>query len=526
MTTVTRLEDLHLHRLQLFAYCSIGQTLLQKNLVQQTIECDLSTNPDPFIALSEILEQKKDQLKKLNNLFVNTSTKELIYKDYDRDELNPSINIFKLDISSLVELLTGIDSFKTSPKHIKGVKCKGQKENCSSHDVCCRFCELCLQCFLSNCEHHTVEKLVLYSEWTKDSVCAFLEIKVNINLMLSIRNATMHLTNEECVNLDSSNFQSSELPGINNWNDLKTITTKVLRSMAQFLFYSYITDIDLNLFEKNAEEIGEMVEKEELLKIFEKRIQVFVVFKRQLEIEENQDHCREQVQRLHLDTDRQSTLHIQFLFPGNVDYDLDCELALNISQLMKSRMKILFNDHLHLINNGLVSRDISNTKKLFYVQFNFEAVAPESNDLSAVYDESTSEKSIELWERLSEILQDVIPNLGKIARVFWQFGTIVINFALNKLYGSYWETEGIEKIANSLTVICSKLNEHYTDCLVFSCEVIPIKKTCDGLKTLSFEIVSDGWSDQNMKVSAKENLSRLGPFMGFNSEKFGKFLIF
>ena len=73
MTTPTRLEDLHLHRLQLFAYCSIGQTLLQKTLIKQTLECSLSTNFDPYIALSEILEKKK----KLNNIFVNTSSKEL-----------------------------------------------------------------------------------------------------------------------------------------------------------------------------------------------------------------------------------------------------------------------------------------------------------------------------------------------------------------------------------------------------------------------------------------------------------------
>ena len=79
MTTPTRLEDLHLHRLQLlaFAYCSIGQTLLQKTLIKQTLKCSLSTNSDPYIALSEILEKNKNQLKKLNNIFVNTSSKEL-----------------------------------------------------------------------------------------------------------------------------------------------------------------------------------------------------------------------------------------------------------------------------------------------------------------------------------------------------------------------------------------------------------------------------------------------------------------
>ena len=75
---IGRLEDLHLHRLQLFAYCSIGQTLLQKTLIEKTLRVNpSSTNPDPYIRLSEVLEQNKDQLKKLNNIFVNPPSKKL-----------------------------------------------------------------------------------------------------------------------------------------------------------------------------------------------------------------------------------------------------------------------------------------------------------------------------------------------------------------------------------------------------------------------------------------------------------------
>ena len=60
MGTITRLKDLHLHRLQLFTYCSIGQSLLQKFLIEETLKCGLSTKTDPFEALSDIFGYKKD----------------------------------------------------------------------------------------------------------------------------------------------------------------------------------------------------------------------------------------------------------------------------------------------------------------------------------------------------------------------------------------------------------------------------------------------------------------------------------
>ena len=240
------MKDLHLHRLQLFTYCSIGQSLLQKFMIEETLKCGLSTKTDPFEALSDIFGYKKDQLKKLNNIFVNTSVKDLIYKDFENDLFNPSIDIFKLDISTLVELLTGIDAFRTSPKHTNnGVPCKGKHQSfcckaCNSsqvfhkckkcgkskckgkkccytnaskcnhpcqkcaipqsvckHDskVCCATCKLCLNCCLRLSGQSTMTDLILsFGLRHNKSLCDLRKVKTSVGLLLKLRNLTMHST--------------------------------------------------------------------------------------------------------------------------------------------------------------------------------------------------------------------------------------------------------------------------------------------------------------------------------------------
>ena len=546
MTTPTRLEDLHLHRLQLFAYCSIGQTLLQKTLIKQTFECGLSTNCDPYIMLSEILEKKKDQLKKLNNIFVNTSSKELIYKDYDRDELNPSINIFKLDTSSLVELLNGIDAFETSPKHTHpGIQCNDQNHQqfccveCSPNDkgkdfhkckkcnkikctgnrccetnskkcnhdclkcgtkeffckknnkVCCAKCKLCLNCFLKSQNQPTEIELVRSRDWSKG--CSIRKIKISINLMSTIRNLTMHLTNEQCVDLDASKFQSDDLPGINNWNDLNTVITNVLNKLINNVGYRYISTVDSIKIQKSTKDIGNMTDKEELLRIYEEKIRTFGTFEHLLEIKENLQQLNESFQQLQL---KNLAFHVQFLFHENVNYNMDCDLASDIRNHMESWIKILFNGCYQLIDNGLVSTETSNTKNI-RVEFQIEATSPESNDLH-VYKKGDSTESKELWKNISDCLKDQIPNLENVERVFWELGSIIIGVVLYKKQGAHWTKEEFEMTRKCLPNICSELNKTFAGCFVFSCEVIPIEENDNQLKTLSFEIVSDGEVGEDM----------------------------
>ena len=284
MTTIKRLGDLHLHRLQLYAYCNFGQTLLQKLLIKETLECGVSTKPDPDEALSEVLEKKKDQLKEVNNIFVSSSTRDLIYEDIGNDKLKTSINIFKLDTCALVKLLSKIDVFQTSYKHTpSSVQCKGKNHFCcdtcdhrcnrcnknecldgecclttlkkcdhacskcgtkkfvcnNNSKVCCRRCEFCLNCHLSSKKQPTVEELVRSGKW--EAICRTQKLKISVNMLSKIRNLTMHLTNEKCSELDASRFSSSDYPGFKNWNDLNTIITEVLEFVLRYVCDSYMT---------------------------------------------------------------------------------------------------------------------------------------------------------------------------------------------------------------------------------------------------------------------------------------------
>ena len=539
MTTIKKLEDLHLHRLQLFAYCSIGQTLLQKFLIKETL--GLSNNRDPCEALSEVLGQNKDQLKNLKNIFVSSSTTDLIYEDIKNVKLKPSINILKLDTSALVELLSRIDVFKTSYKYTHDVKCKGKKHSCcnkcchkcthcdkndcaggkcclatlkcdhacsncgtkrfvckNNAKVCCGECKLCLGCYLSSTKQPTVEKLVRSGKL--GTICQTQKLKISVNMLSKIRNLTMHLTNEECSELDASHFSSSDFPGFNNWNNLNTIITEVLKVVLQYVCPSTTMEEDI----KGIEDIEKLTDKEELLRIYEEKIRIFGTFEHLLEIKEDLKQIGESVQRLHLENKR-LTFHVEFFFNENLKYNLDCEVAINIREVMKSRIKILFEDRYKLIDNGLVANQSSNTQTIT-LEFQVKATS-EANDLS-VYEENGSEQSKELWKNIYDCIKDKIPNLDKVERTWWKLGSVIIGVALYKSHGSYWSKEERESIDKLLPVICFKLNKQYTRRLIFSCQVIPIQDGHDDLKTLSFEIVSDD-TDKDKDQAVKGLLTRV-----------------
>ena len=572
-TTTTRLADLHLHRLQLFAYCSIGQTLLQRALIKQTLECGLSKNPDPYIALSEILNLNKEQLKKLkNNLTVNNSSKRLIYKDCDLDELNPSINIYKLDTCSTIELLNGIDVFKISPKHFQaGIQClfgqnreesccggcssteKCTKPECKVNNKCCELknsrkfeecyaylkcgtneftccnknnkvncasCTLCLHCYLRFQNKPTVLELIRTGDWLRIPYCQTRKIKISIYFMSIIRNLTMRSTNEECAKLDASKFQSCDLPGINNWCDLNTIIAKFFKNVNELSGFPLD---DRERMRKDIDKIGKMADKEQLLKLYKNKIRTFGVSEHLFDSLEQQQPKKsiQQLQRL--------AFHVQFYFLENTSYDLDCELAIKIRHYMASKIKIVFYERYLLIDNGLLPTTETSTAMEIRLKFQIEAIdtPPKSNDFLTVHEKSNSKDSNELWRNIYNcIIKDgLIPNLRGVERVFWQLGSLlVISVVLYKhQQGVCWTNEEFEMIDKKcLPSICSKLNEQYSDCLVFSCDVIPIEEIVDELKTLSFEIVSneeeveDDIEDVVLAEILKDDFSYLFNFFNFH----------
>ena len=538
MAISRRLEDLHINRLQLFAYCSIGQTLLQKCLIEETLNCGLSANTNPFEALSEIFGFKKDQLKKLNNIFVNTSIKDLIYKDFDQDLFNPSINIFKLDISTLMELLTGIDAFRTSPKYAHGIQCKGQNhqsscckdcthkctncgkmkckggkcckanlkkcnhpcQKCSISDsickhnykVCCAACRLCLSCCLHLAKQNTVDDLIVNVGFGTKSLCSLFEIKVCVSLLLKLRNLTMHSTD---TNFSAISIDLVDFPGVNDWKDLNTIICKVLNLMLKEIDPSIITSFDRARIAKDILDISKMVDKEELLRKYEQKIQTFGTFEHLFEIKTDLKQLDQSIQRLYSERQR-LTFHVEFFFGENVNYDLDCKLAKNIKQVMKSKIKILFNDEYNLIANGLVTKDISTVHSLT-LKFKITASSQDATDFS-VYEEDDTPESIDLWNNISNVVMKEIPDLKEARRIYWELGSIIIGVALQKKVGLSWSSKDYDPIATQhLPFICYKLNKQYKGLLHFSSKAIPIAKTSNSIKTLYFEIVSN--SNTNYK---------------------------
>ena len=446
-----------------------------------------------------------------------------------------------LDTCALVELLSGIDCFHTSRKHAQGVQCKGQnhQESCckecgsskgkfhtcskcnkikcnggkccqtnskkcdhpcpkckiiepickNNYKACCKICKNCSNCYLL-VKQKPIEELVRSGDWIKYPCCTTRNLKISINLLSKLRNLTMHLTNEECLDLDASRFDSSDFPGVNNWNDLNTIISEVLKFLVRYLSYNtppFLTIVEMDRINKDIKDIGKITDKEQLLRVYEEKILNFGIYEHLFEINKDLKQLDESMQRLNLENKR-LTFHVKFIFGEDIDYDLDCELAEQIEKLLEARIKIVSNNRCELIANGLVEEPISNAEAI-KLEFQIKATTLETN--LSVYEKSKSEQSKKLWNEILECILEEIPNIAAAKRTYWKLGSIIIGVQLHKSSGVFWSKEERESIAKLLPVICSKLNKQYAECLFFSCQVIPIPIQ-DGhnyLKTLSFEIV-------------------------------------
>ena len=240
---------LHLHHLQLFGICSIGQYALQQLLMDFSLAAHPSS-PNSFEALSQILTLHKDKVKKFSSIFTTPTVRDAIYQDVSKDIFHPSIPIDRLDINSLMEILRGIKDFPSAnPSHHAGwtcsdtsnhmskccvncehkcpscgkeqckkniccdakkkcahkcISCKSEQYDCIENKyVCCSSCSTCLSCVLR--KHSLTSWDELYERCvgrTISGICDSLKLRLSLKVISMFRNIAMHLTNAKCNDMD------------------------------------------------------------------------------------------------------------------------------------------------------------------------------------------------------------------------------------------------------------------------------------------------------------------------------------
>ena len=243
-----------MHELQIRISCSLGicQEILSDLLSMLAVQhIDAITKTDPNQALSEIFQANPKVLTIIRSLFYPCNHEKIFTST---NTIKSRINISKLDITLIVDILTSVKGFPTY-KHMKNLgKCKGADH--LVYGKCCIYCNHECQnckrnpcrkkCCLSGddrpcnhkCQDGTCQQR--YKDCRFDSMtccstcqlcsfcgskngitqCDMLKLKKDIICFKMLRNAAAHTNEKELKHFEENKFVFVDFPGCIDWESL------------------------------------------------------------------------------------------------------------------------------------------------------------------------------------------------------------------------------------------------------------------------------------------------------------------
>uniref|UniRef100_A0A7M5X3T8 Uncharacterized protein n=2 Tax=Clytia hemisphaerica TaxID=252671 RepID=A0A7M5X3T8_9CNID len=480
---------LHLHHLQLFGICSIGQYALQQLLMDFSLTAHPSS-PNAFEALSQILTLHKDKVrKKFSSIFTTPTVRDAIYLDVSKDIFHSSIPIDRLDINTLMEILREIKDFHSaSPSHHAGWTCsdisnhrtkccvdcdhkcsicgKDQcKKNiccdskkkcahkcnvCNSEQydcvenkyVCCSSCKMCLNCVLN--KHSLSAWNELYErcvDRTIGGICDSLKLRLSIKIIHIFRNITMHLTSAKCDDMDKGSFKDPKAPAhCDTWKKIRETLFFAVKFVLDVLKKNGpigTNEYDQQLYTLRSISSATSVDP---LKFFDGRIQTFLSIEGYTHTSEVLEDICQKFEAVDLKMSEKSLkLDVKFALQKDVDFDLDCEEAVDI----ENRFHMALTNYESSLQAYMVDYRLENSHiaEAHMIRIEFKI---SSTELSfKEYADRKSGQSLSLWNEikktfLTEEFQKKFPFATKITRGHWELGSLIIHVVLLKESGENW----------------------------------------------------------------------------------------
>ena len=496
-------HELHLMHYKLIALGSLAQFSLQRllrclSLKSVTINKDDNDTKDDKAgkAISKVLTlANKNKVKKLSNLFTETSNTEVIYKDFKKNALNEKINAALLDTSSLADILLKIDTFEVSyPINRKSVPCSGhtsrlnccsscvnqkhlcgkcKQERCNNkccennsicshpcvtcgtdaHDclnnnyVCCNSCRLCMKCTLAKLTlsnwHDLVEKLI---NGELINVCNTLLLRISISIIKSFRNLTSHLTTEKCKAMDNGSFTDSKIPKFcKSWVSTQNVYEFAIVHVLNYL-KSEDTDFTYMEFTKQMEYIRNVTTatNHTYLHVFKDAINKYLELENIFNNKPNNIKVSEKSIKVVVGFELGKT--IKFNLQDFEEYD----------KIFKKATESYFQNKTgkSYVTGKLVGREpqMDADSKTLFLGFKISFLS-EDMDLRD-YEVFFGNKAKELWESLKKQLEKTLPAGTVILLDKWDSGSIIIEFGILKRFNEVWkesEEEEIEKRMSNFT---------------------------------------------------------------------------
>jgi len=505
-----KLENLHIHHLQLYAFGSVGQYALQRLLAHFSVQSNFSVSNDPNIALMDIFKTKSNEVKNINSITSNPKNLELIYEDFPNGILRHRTDISSFDTTLLADVLFGISVFSTSnPSFRRGRSCKKNgnhtyteccdscdhlcsicnRKSCTGHKccvtgrtcahkckkcnvsyhecrdnryICCLSCALCLNCLLG--AYGLKNWYELIEKWVKSlvtGICPEQEIRMAVSVVLTFRNLTMHLSSSECELMDNGCFQNDKLPSTcKYWNEIRDI---VLHSTECILKYLRKNDLmfTLNEFKKHSEYlrcVAFATNKAELLSIYGSSSAKYFSSEQLIELREELDGLKEDFASTKenvvwmRESLEKRTLFVEarIVFPEPLqDFTLNCKQAGTIQQAFIAAVEQYFEEKQ---SDSTFTVFMHGFKAATMSQVEIKVVPLEFNIKSSnkFFPWKDFEKfDLEKSKLLWDFIQSEIVNAlpgTTVGLSYWRLGSIIVHAVIRKISSKSWTEEELTNI--------------------------------------------------------------------------------
>ena len=205
---------------------------------------------DPGVALANIFRENSDVLQDVHALTYKCNI-DKIYVSGTKT-ISAKIIITELDITLINDILTAVDGFITiKAKYRKHFPCQGNTH--APNTNCCPSCDhRCPDCVRKKCERNSccmvvgrcnhmckncpktrvecdnvntvccIKCNICMNCTSKSSFCDSLKVRQAIEIITNLRNASSHVTPDECKKFRNGNWAFKEFPGEKDWESIWT----------------------------------------------------------------------------------------------------------------------------------------------------------------------------------------------------------------------------------------------------------------------------------------------------------------